>query len=55
MQKYEYKCVLILGFGGRTTRILNEFDIKDGNLLMLSVLGTTLSGRQFKTGLQLQG
>jgi len=25
MQKYEYKCVAILGMGGRTTRILNEY------------------------------
>jgi len=25
MQKYEYKCVSIWGFAGRTTRILNEY------------------------------
>jgi len=25
VKKYEYKCVLILGAGGRTTRILNEY------------------------------
>jgi len=25
MQKYEYKCVLILGAGDRTTRILNQY------------------------------
>lgn len=25
MQKYEYKCVLILGLGDRTTRILNDY------------------------------
>lgn len=25
VKKYEYKCVLILGMGGRTTRLLNEY------------------------------
>jgi hypothetical protein len=25
MQKYEYKCVLILGFSERTSRVLNEY------------------------------
>ncbi len=25
MQKYEYKCVAIFGFGRRTTMILNEY------------------------------
>lgn len=25
MTRYEYKCILILGGGGRTTRILNEY------------------------------
>ena len=26
MQKFEYKCVLILGLGERTTRILNQYE-----------------------------
>ena len=25
MKQYEYKCVAIWGFGGRTTRVLNEY------------------------------
>ncbi len=25
MQKYEYKCVSILGLGERTTRVLNKY------------------------------
>jgi len=25
MQKYEYKCTLILGGGEKTTRVLNEY------------------------------
>ena len=29
MQKYEYKCISIVGFGEKTTRILNEY-AKDG-------------------------
>jgi len=29
MKKYEYKCVLILGGGEKTTRILNEYG-RDG-------------------------
>jgi len=33
LQKYEYKCVLILGAGDRTTRILNQYGQEAGNLL----------------------
>lgn len=25
MQQYEYKCIFILGLGGKTSRILNEY------------------------------
>ncbi|SNR24347.1 DUF4177 domain-containing protein [Halorubrum vacuolatum] len=28
-QQYEYRCVAIVGFGGKTTRILNEY-ARDG-------------------------
>ncbi|MCS3924454.1 DUF4177 domain-containing protein [Methanosalsum natronophilum] len=33
MNKYEYKCVLILGMGDRTTRVLNEYGAQGWELV----------------------
>ncbi|MFZ5643837.1 MAG: hypothetical protein ACOY46_09635 [Bacillota bacterium] len=33
MQKFEYKCILILGGGNRTTRLLNEYGREGSELV----------------------
>ena len=37
MQRFEYKCVAILGLGDRTTRILNEYGEQGWELVCVVV------------------
>lgn len=36
MKKYEYKCISIVGFGNKTTRILNSYGEKGWELVSVA-------------------